>query len=128
MASASSAAKRCAASRSASEKTATEAIPISRSVRKTRIAISPRFATRTLRMARGEVMRRSPSEGDVAVLLRRKRLALVSEHPERPDQPRARLLRLDHVVQVSEPRGDVGIRELLVVLLDQSRARLGRVL
>src|SRR6185295_15609039 len=36
--------------RSGSEKTATVAIPISRQVRKTRRAISPRFATRTLRI------------------------------------------------------------------------------
>src|SRR5438094_503155 len=38
----------CAAARSTSEYTATVPIPSSRRVRKTRIAISPRFATRTL--------------------------------------------------------------------------------
>src|SRR3954462_7488015 len=44
---ASSARLTCSASRSSSEYTATEAIPISSSARKTRIAISPRLATRT---------------------------------------------------------------------------------
>src|SRR5262249_27711005 len=45
---ASSAMSTCSASRSASENTATEAIPCSRQARITRTAISPRFATRTL--------------------------------------------------------------------------------
>jgi hypothetical protein len=47
--SASSAMRTCSDVRSASEKTATEAISISRSVRITRTAISPRLAIRTLR-------------------------------------------------------------------------------
>src|SRR5687767_12789446 len=130
MAKASSAAKTCAASRSASENTATEPIPISRRVRKTRIAISPRFATRTFRIVRAGVMGvgRCPSERDVAVLLGGQRLALVREHAERADQAGTGLLRLDHVVQVAEPGGDIGVRELLVVLVDQLGPRFGRIL
>src|SRR6185503_20746056 len=140
---ASSAAKTWGASRSASEKTATDAIPISRSVRITRIAISPRFATSTLWIgragtalwdfgdARGDlgVMRCGlPSERNVAVLLRRQRLPLVRQHAERADQSRTRLLGLDHVVEIAEPRRDVRIRELLVVLLDERGPRPGRIL
>src|SRR5690349_4946155 len=45
---ASSALLTCRAARSTSEKTATEAMPISRHARMTRTAISPRFAMRTL--------------------------------------------------------------------------------
>jgi len=76
-------------------KTATEAMPISRSVRQTRIAISPRFATRTFRMGRVRAGLRgrfagagagagfrggsSRSERDQAVLLGGERLALVPE-------------------------------------------------
>src|SRR6185436_2728107 len=48
---ASSAMSTCRASRSASEYTATVAMPCSRHSRMTRVAISPRFATRTLRRA-----------------------------------------------------------------------------
>src|SRR5262245_52970771 len=46
----SSASRTCGAAASASEYTATPAIPMSRTVRSTRRAISPRLATRTLRM------------------------------------------------------------------------------
>src|SRR5580704_4995323 len=50
---ASSAVRTWSDARSASEYTATEAMPISRRVRVTRTAISPRLATRTLRKGRG---------------------------------------------------------------------------
>ncbi len=49
---ASSAIRTWSDARSASEYTATAAMPISRSVRMTRTAISPRLATRTLRKVR----------------------------------------------------------------------------
>src|SRR5262249_55110754 len=49
MRTASSASATCGASASASEKTATLEMPMARSVRKTRRAISPRLATRTFR-------------------------------------------------------------------------------
>src|SRR5262252_7777769 len=72
--SASSASPTCGASRSASEYTPTETIPISLSVRMTRIAISPRLATRTFsNMARESIWRGTTSR---AV----RRLALDARH------------------------------------------------
>ena len=50
---ATSASRTCRASTSASEYTATERMPSWRNVRITRHAISPRFATSTVRMRRG---------------------------------------------------------------------------
>src|SRR5262249_27612807 len=63
-----------------------------------------------------------PSPGlqrDVAVLAGRPGLALRAQHPERADELRARLRRLDHVVDVAELGGDVRVREPRLVLVDE---------
>src|SRR2546422_1502920 len=80
-------------------------IPISRAVRATRIAISPRFAIRSRRNIR------SPSQRDVAVLLRRPGLSLCAEDGEGVDHARPGLRRFDDVIEVAHPRGDVRVRE-----------------
>src|SRR2546426_7858445 len=80
-------------------------IPISRAVRATRIAISPRFAIRSRRNIR------SPSQRDVAVLLRRPGLSLRAEDGKGVDYPRPGLRRFDDVIEVAHPRGDVRVRE-----------------
>src|SRR6266513_5689999 len=83
-------------------------------VRATRIAISPRFAISTRRN-----MRLRRSERDVAVLLRRSRLAFRAQRVERIDDPRSCLSRLDHVVEVPHPGRDVRVREPVPIFLDQ---------
>src|SRR2546430_10342222 len=87
---------------------------MARAVRATRIAISPRFAISTRRN-----MRLRRSERDVAVLLRRSRLAFRAQHGERIDDPRSCFSRLDHVVEVPHPGRDVRVREAVPVFLDQ---------
>src|SRR6267154_616802 len=95
---------------SASEYTATASRSSSRQPRMIRRAISPRLATRTRFIG--------TLQGDVPVLLGRIPVALGLERLERGDQARARLARVDHVVDVAPPRRDVRIRELLLVLGD----------
>src|SRR3989442_9704695 len=84
-------------------------IPISRAVRATRIAISPRFAIKSRRNIRAS------SERDVAVLLRRPGLSFRPEDRERVDHAGSRLRRFDYVVEVAHPRSDVRVRETLAV-------------
>src|SRR5213594_586261 len=80
-------------------------IPISRAVRATRIAISPRFAMRSRRNIR------SPSQRDIAVLLRRPGLSLRAEDGEGVDHAGPGLCRFDDVIEVAHPRGNVRVRE-----------------
>src|SRR3989454_3371103 len=80
-------------------------IPISRAVRATRIAISPRFAMRSRRNIR------SPSQRYIAVLLRRPGLSLRAEDGEGVDHAGPGLRRLDDVIEVAHPRGNVRVRE-----------------
>src|SRR2546425_2418544 len=80
-------------------------MPISRAVRATRIAISPRLAIRSRRNIR------SPSQRDVAVLLRRTGLSLRSEDGEGVDHARPSLRWFDDVIEVAHPRGNVRVRE-----------------
>ena len=56
---------------------------------------------------------KSPLERDVSVLAGWILIALVAEHIERVNQPRAGYARVDHVVHVSAGSRDVGMRELL---------------
>ena len=65
--------------------------------------------------------------GMLPCFLRRVRVALAGEHPQRRDDPRPRLGWLDHVVDVAPRRGDIGIGEALLVLGDEPRALGGRV-
>src|SRR5437867_8375147 len=81
----------------------------------TRTAISPRFATRTRRKSG----RGARSEGDVAMLLGRVPVALVREHLERADQPGARVLGTDDIVDVAELCRLVRVGEGAPVLRDQ---------
>src|SRR5687767_14220016 len=95
--------------------------PSSRQARMTRMAISPRFATRSRRnggvIARLSVCKDTRrSERDVAVLLRRHGLSLVLQHRERSGHPRARLGGKDHLVDVPASRRDVRVRKALLVL------------
>ena len=53
---------------------------------------------------RKDIGSRLASERDVAMLLSRVRVALVGQHVERPDEPRARLGRSDDVVDVARAR------------------------
>src|SRR2546425_8704070 len=96
-------------------------IPISRAVRPTRIAISPRFAIRSRRNIG------SPSQRDVSVLLRRARLPLRSKHGKRVDDSGAGLRRFDYIVDVAHPRSDVRIREPVPVVADKLVLMLHRV-
>src|ERR1700730_4999374 len=59
------------------------------------------------------------SERDVAVLAARGPHLLTLEGVERRDQPRAGLSRLDDVVDVAALSREVGVGELLDVVLDQ---------
>src|SRR3989440_11448931 len=85
-------------------------IPISRAVRATRIAISPRFAMRSRRNIR------SPSQRDIAVLLRRPGLSLRSEDGEAVNHTSAGLRRFDDVIEVAHPRCNVRVREPIPIL------------
>src|SRR2546426_5642471 len=96
-------------------------IPISRAVRPTRMAISPRFAIRSLRNIG------SPLQRDVSVLFRGAGLSLRAKHRKRIDHPGAGLRRLDYVVDVAHPRGDVWVRETSPVLPDKLLLLLQRV-
>src|SRR5438309_4371468 len=71
---------------------------------------------------------RPESEGDVAVLARRRLDALVQAELEGAHQQPARLARLADVVDVAPLRRDVRIREPLQVVRDQLLASLVRVL
>ena len=55
---------------------------------------------------------------DVPVLSRGVLIALVLEHVERVDEARPGLSRVDDVVHISPCGGDVGVGELLAILLD----------
>src|SRR5438093_10085956 len=96
-------------------------IPISRAVRATRIAISPRFAIRSRRNIR------SPSQRDIAVLLGRPGLSFRAEDREGVDHTRSGLRRFDDVVEVAHPRGDVRVREALAVVADEFLLLLPRI-
>src|SRR5436309_6663127 len=85
-------------------------LPISRAVRATRIAISLRFAIRSRRNIR------SPSQRDIAVLLRRPGLSFRGEDGEGVDHARPGLRRFDDVIEVAHPRGDVWVREPIPIL------------
>src|SRR4030095_9631392 len=99
-----------------------------------RTAISPRVAMRTrsnggasptpsLRKDAPWVgVSTAGSERDVAMLLPRIRLPLVGQDLERTDESRARLGRLDDLVDVPSRRGDIRARELHLVRRDQSRS------
>src|SRR3989442_12534299 len=95
-------------------------IPISRAVRPTRMAISPRFAIRSLRNIG------SPLQRDVSVLFRGAGLSLRAKHRKRLDHPGAGLRRLDYVVDVAHPRGEVRVRETAPVLPDKLFLHLQR--
>src|SRR6266705_3683325 len=84
-------------------------IPISRAVRATRIAISPRFAIKSRRNIRAS------SERNVGVFLRRPGLSFRPEDRERVDHAGPRLLRFDHIVEVSHTRSDVWVREAIAI-------------
>src|SRR5882672_8111621 len=100
----SSASSTCSASRSASEYTATVAMPIFFAVLMTRQAISPRFAIRIfLNMFCASPDR---SQRNVPVLAPRIVDLLVAQHHERTADSLARLVRLDHVVDVAARAGD----------------------
>src|SRR5579871_5536694 len=92
----------------------------SRNVRKIRIAISPRLATRTFSNTAG-------LEGDVPVLAPGLGLALGLRGPERLDQDGPGAARLDHVVDVAAFGGDVRVREPLAIVVDELLAALGVV-
>src|SRR5262245_1411446 len=96
-------------------------MPRSRQARMIRTAISPRFAIST-RSNGGSSLRKDElaSERDVAMLLRRIRLALARQHLEGADEAGPRLGRPDHVVDVPATRRDPGIGELGLVVLDES--------
>src|SRR6478672_8567108 len=100
-------------------------MPRSRQARMMRTAISPRLATRTRRNGLSLRKDRSGSERDVAMLLPRVGVALVGEDLEGADEPRPRLAREDHLVDVAARRCDVGVREFLLVRGHQADALHG---
>ena len=65
---------------------------------------------------------RAPSEGDVAMLLSRVRVALVRQHLEGADETRPGLGRADDVVDVAPRSGDERVRKSQPVLGDESGA------
>ena len=67
-------------------------------------------------------------EGRVTVLLRRHLVRLVLEHLQSPDHLRARVTRVDDVVNEAACSGHIRVGELLLVLLDELLAELVRVL
>src|SRR4051812_5922967 len=119
MKTASSASSTWSASRSASEYTATVAMPIRFAVLMTRQAISPRFAINIfLNIAR--------SQRNVPVLAPRVVDLLVAQHHERAADPAPGLVRLDDVVDVAARAGDEGVGEFGLVLGLAGR-QLGRI-
>src|SRR5919201_4583635 len=58
------------------------------------------------------------SQRDVAVLLRRVRVALRFQDGQGGAESRARVARLDHLVHVAALGGDVGVGELFTILAD----------
>src|SRR6478735_1032881 len=117
----SSASSTWSASRSASEYTATLAMPSRRAVLMTRQAISPRLAIRIFL-----IMRCGRSERNVAVLAPRVVELLGGEHRQRAADAFPRLVRLDHVVDVAARAGDERVGELFLVL-GLARGELRRV-
>src|SRR5438094_10262319 len=103
MATVSSISARCNAPRSASEYTPMQWIPISRAVRATRIAISPRFAIRSRRNIG------SPSQRDVAVLLGRPALSFRAEDREGAHHTRPGLGRFSDAREDAYPRRHVRV-------------------
>src|SRR2546428_13754452 len=73
------------------------------------MAISPRLAIRSRRNIR------SPSQRDVAVLLRRASLSLRPKDGEGVNHTRPGLRRFDDIVEGAHPRGDVRGREPLSI-------------
>src|SRR5690606_16758785 len=110
---ASSARSTNSASLSASECTATVAMPILRAVLMTRQAISPRFAIRIFLNMYVFLVRRS--ERDVAVLAPRILELLVLEHRQRAAHTLARLVRHDHVVDEAARARHERVGEALLV-------------
>src|SRR5512137_2514854 len=99
-------------------------MPIFLAVLMTRHAISPRLAIRILLN-----MFLSPgagSERDVAVLAPRVLQLLVAQHRQRAADALARLVRLDHVVDVAAAAGDERVGEAVLVL-GLARGELGRL-
>src|SRR6185437_7487760 len=113
---ASSASRTCRAEASASEYTAMVRMPMRRAVRKMRHAISPRLATRRLRIIFAVAMVR-PShaeEAEARLFLRR-----VAHGGERESQNPPRFERIDHAI-VPKARGSaVGMALALVLLADR---------
>src|SRR5258706_13890294 len=108
MHSASSAKRTCRASRSASEYTATVAIPIARAVRMMRQAISPRLAIRIF-LNIGAFDR---LERDVAVLAPGIFEMLVAQHGQAAANALARFVRHDDIVDEAALARDERIRKL----------------
>src|SRR5690606_40366563 len=90
--------------------------------RRGRTAGGPVRRDRSSRTQRGARLQR-----DVAVLAERQALLLALEHAQVADQRQARVLGVDHVVDVALGRRHVGVVEALLVLLDLLGARRGRV-
>src|SRR5438445_5089711 len=65
-----------------------------------------------------------PLKRNVAMLARRNAVALGLQCGERRDQTRARIARIDDVVEVAPRGGFIGVRELLPVLVDLLLGRL----
>src|SRR5712692_7393591 len=97
-------------------------IPISRAVRATRTATSPRLAIKSRRNIR------SPSQRDVAVLLRRTSLSLRAKDREGVDDARPGLRRFDHIVEVAHPRRNVRVREPVSIFAHELLLSLLRIL
>src|SRR6266478_1563680 len=99
-------------------------MPIFFAVLMTRQAISPRFAIRIFL----NMFLRAPdrSQRNVAVLAPRVVELLVAQHHEAAADALARLVRLDHVVDVAARAGDERVRELGLVL-GLARREFGRV-
>src|SRR6185437_2999423 len=115
MRTASSASRTCRAEESASEYTAIVRMPMRRAVRKMRQAISPRLATRRLRIIFIVVLP-SPlhaEEAEARLFLRR-----VVHRGKRETENAARLERIDHPVVPESRRGVIGMTLALVLLAD----------
>src|SRR3984893_15990502 len=106
----------CSASASASEYTATVAIPICRAVRMMRQATSPRLAVRILRnMGLKPRQETKLSQRDVVVFFPRIGERFAAQHREFPAEPPPRVARQDHVVDKAAARRDKRVGEFLAV-------------
>src|ERR1700737_268784 len=104
----SSASSTCAASRSASEYTATVPIPMRRAVLMTRHAISPRLATK--------IFLNIALKRDVSVFAPWIGELLVAQHRERSADAAASPVRKNHIVDVAASAGNEDVGELRLVL------------